>query len=197
MRWPVLALACSFNAPVGVVPGVDDEDSRRYRGGDGGQLLVVEPPTFDPPCRPGRDARHRAPRDLLVAVGQGRGSLPALDSDVLGLVAAAGAAGVEDDLLGVRPGDEHGRAAGQLPVGSEGDARVVGAERDRAAGYREPGWYGEQDGERGEDQLRMPEEAEAKREKGRGQAQGGTGRPVAFLIAGRVWQHVFLPLTVG
>ena len=74
---------------------------------------------------------------------------------------------------------------------------MVGAERDRAAGYREHGWYGEQDSERGEDQLRMPEEAEAKREKGRGQAQGGTGRPVAFLIAGRVWQHVFLPLTVG
>jgi hypothetical protein len=39
----------------------------------------------------------------------------------------------------------------------------------------------------------MPEEAEAKREKGRGQAQGDTGQPVAFLIAGRVWQHVFLP----
>ena len=91
----------------------------------------------------------------------------------------------------------HGRAAGQLPVRSEGDARVVGAERDRAAGYREHGRYGEQHGEHGEDQLRMPEEAEAKREQGRGQAQGGTGRPVAFLIAGRVWQHVFLPLPVG
>jgi hypothetical protein len=88
-------------------------------------------------------------------------------------------------------------AADQLPVGSEGDARVVDAERDRAAGDREHGWYGEQDGESGEDQLRMPEEAEAKRENGRGQAQGGTGRPVAFLISGRVWQHVFLPLTVG
>ena len=64
----------------------------------------------------------------------------------------------------------HGRAAGQLPVRSEGDARVVGAERDRAAGYREHGRYGEQHGEHGEDQLRMPEEAEAKREQGRGQA---------------------------
>jgi hypothetical protein len=74
---------------------------------------------------------------------------------------------------------------------------VVGAERDRAAGYREHGWYGEQDGERGEDQLRMPEEAEAKREKGRGQAQGGAGQSGVFLVAGWVWQHVFLPLTVG
>jgi hypothetical protein len=27
------------------------------------------------------------------------------------------------------------------PIGSQGDARVVGAERDRAEGHREHGWY--------------------------------------------------------
>jgi len=43
----------------------------------------------------------------------------------------------------------------------------------------------------------MPQEAEAKRENGRGQPQGGTGQPGAFLIAGRVREHIFLPITVG
>jgi hypothetical protein len=35
-RLPVLALARSFNASAGVVPGLDHQDSRRHRGGHGG-----------------------------------------------------------------------------------------------------------------------------------------------------------------
>jgi hypothetical protein len=49
---------------------------------------------------------------------------------------------------------------------------VVGAERGRRPGQREYGWNREQDGERGEDQLRVPQEAEPEGEKGADQAEG-------------------------
>jgi hypothetical protein len=69
MRVPVLALARSYNAPVRVVPGVDNGDVRRHRGGDGGQPLAVQPPVLDRPGRPGRDAGDGIPGSLLVATG--------------------------------------------------------------------------------------------------------------------------------
>ena len=74
---------------------------------------------------------------------------------------------------------------------------VVGAERDRGASHGKHGRDREQDGERGEDQRRMPQQTEAKREEGRGQDPDGAAKPVAFFVAARVRQHVFPPLTVG
>ena len=59
------------------------------------------------------------------------------------------------------------------------------------AGYRE------QDGQRGEDQRGVPEQAEAKSEEGRGQDLDGAASPVAYFVAARVWQHVVSPLTVA
>jgi hypothetical protein len=39
-------------------------------------------------------------------------------------------------------------------------------QRDRAAGQGEDSWYREQDGERGGDQVRAPQPAQANREEG-------------------------------
>lgn len=98
-------MALSFNAQAGAGTGVNDGYSGRYRGGDGGKTLTIQPPADDPASRPGRHAGHRATRSLLVTPGQGRSPLPPLDSDALnpGIRAgqrdiAAGAAPIESAL---------------------------------------------------------------------------------------------------
>ena len=168
----------------------DDGDSGCRRGRDGGQPRAVEPPACYPPGCPGRDARYRAVGSLLVAPGQGRGTLAEHDPEAPDLVAEPAPAGlVDNDLLDVRPRDEHGRAARQRPHGPEHDARTVGTERDGAEGRRDHHWYREQEGEHGPDQVRVPEEAEAERQQARGQAQDGAGQPVAFFVAARIRPH--------
>lgn len=76
-------MALSFNAQAGTGTGVHDGYSGRYRGGDGGKTLTIQPPADDPASRLGRNAGHRATRSLLVTPGQGRSPLPPLDSDAL------------------------------------------------------------------------------------------------------------------
>jgi hypothetical protein len=94
-------------------------------------------------------------------------------------------------------GNEHGPPARQQPVGSKGDARVVGAERHRGKGQGKHCWYCEQDAGQHGAQQGVPEQAQANQQQADGQAPDGAATLVAFFVAARVRQHVFPPLTVG
>jgi hypothetical protein len=110
--------------------GVNDGDAGRGRRGDGGQALAVQPPGIDP----ARCAGCQSP-----VVGH--------DPDVCPWLPAYRPAGagdlVQGDLVDVWPGDELGEELPRGHLGSQGDARLIGAEHDRAAGKKDHVRHGE------------------------------------------------------
>ena len=102
--------------------------------------FAVQPPGSDIPSCPRCYPWFGAVEGRLVAVGQGRGSLAALDPDVIArprrardFSAAVPPQCVEDDLLDICPGDARGVELAAGWVDAERDACVVGTEREPAA----------------------------------------------------------------
>jgi len=106
-------LARPFNTRVQASARVGDGDGGCRGYGERGKALAVQPPGADRADGPGGDAGHRAATGWLIALGQCRGTLAALDSDardLLGAPADRPASGVQDDSLDIGPGMETAEA---------------------------------------------------------------------------------------
>jgi hypothetical protein len=76
--------ACSarpLNALVRAGSSIEDRDAGCCRCDDRGKAVAVQSPGSDRAGGPGCDARHRAAAGRLIAAGQGRGAVAALDPD--------------------------------------------------------------------------------------------------------------------
>ena len=136
----------------------------------------------------------------LVAVGQGRGSLAALDPDVIArprrardFSAAVPPQCVEDDLLDICPGDARGVELAAGWVDAEGDACAVGAEREPAASNQNDVRQHGGSADHNNDQRMEPDDADHTEndvdDRGRNVL---AGQPVAFLVAAGVWGHCIM-----